>query len=234
VIIPGLGSGVEIRHHCWSAVHRSLQAAVHESDGDARPCLWPDSHRDRDRLADIDACSPKPARARSNAALWVTGLPRTGGFETDGSAVTLENQNIVPNSIYRPNQPALGVRAPEAMYLGEDLCFSGVMEKEVKCGAILRFIRVHPEHEFYEPPGNAGIVVEPEMGKSFEIKPGDSGSPVWDAATNALVGVVSAGVGNEATERSTLAPVLGLPIKHPGRAPGILSALGGELKIELE
>lgn len=106
------------------------------------------------------------------------------------------------------------------------------MEKEVKCGPILRFVPIHAEHQAYEPPGNNGIVVEPEMGKNFETKDGDSGSPVWDATTKALVGVVSAGGG--ATGRPTVAPILGLPIKHPARAPGILSALGGELKIELE
>jgi YD repeat-containing protein len=159
-----------------------------------------------------------------------TGLPRTGGYETDGAAMVFENPNLVPNAIFRPNRPTLAVQAPAPIHVGDVLCFSGVTTGDIKCGPVLTYRGWRPRHDPREPSGPTGVLFSAEMGKPFDTSPGDSGSPVWDAQTKAIVGLVS---GSRTNGRSVVAPMLQLPIKNPGnRAPGILSAVGGDLTIE--
>jgi sugar lactone lactonase YvrE len=158
-----------------------------------------------------------------------SGLPRTGGYETDGSAVVLENPNIVPNAIFRPYRQPLAFGPPEVI-TNNTLCFSGVKTGDIKCGPVLAYCGWRPQRKPQEPSGPLGVLWSAEMGKPFETEAGDSGAPVWDAKTKAIVGVVS---GSRVNGRSMVAPLLPLAMKNStNRAPGILAAVGGDLTVE--
>jgi YD repeat-containing protein len=143
------------------------------------------------------------------------------GISTDGLAIRVKAENLVPHGIYGTGGKLVPYKAATKARNGNHVCYSGGKSHRVSCGRVVgRKLVLFP----YEVHGLLKIARIGAYKVRFN-KPGikgDSGSPVWNRRTHAAIGVISGGL--KKVELVT-------PLLHPKRlnledAPGILHAPG--------
>jgi sugar lactone lactonase YvrE len=137
--------------------------------------------------------------------------------EADIEAIRMEEPNWAPRWLFLSSLSAHKFGPATFPEIGKTLCMSGKESRRVSCGPVLG----DPEEAWYEEEerGTTGkLWLIPVHMHAID---GDSGSPVWDAATGDAVGVVSGGPeGND--NRTIVQPLRPWP-EHESQVAGGLS-----------
>ncbi len=154
---------------------------------------------------------------------WIGKVARTSfreheHYEEDAEAIRLQDY-APPRYIYRATRQPLAVHEAGYIRPGKTLCFSGITSGQVKCGTAVG-VRAISLKQPDNPHHGRELAIQFEK-ESLE---GDSGSPVWDAKTREIVGILGEGEGNQTYAAPLLQP-RGFPAY---KAPGVLNALNAE------
>lgn len=145
-----------------------------------------------------------------------TGLPLGGQhYETDGSAVRLEDGGLMPYYIYLTGQAPKPVGPAGTAMHGETLCFSGAKTNRRRCGEMVG-VRVRQT----PTPGRQLFIIT-----RFAGLHGDSGAPVWSPRTGQSVGLLSGGP-HDGRVKDWVTPLVLPRGQSPEKVPGILNAPG--------
>jgi len=146
-----------------------------------------------------------------------TGLPRGGQhYETDGSAIKLNDGGLMPYHIYVNDQDLKPVEPAGTAKHGQILCFSGTATNQRKCGEMVG-VRVRKTHN----PGRQLFIITRFAGVS-----GDSGAPVWIPRTGRSIGLVSGGPNIPGLYKDWVTPLVVPRGQDAAKVPGILNAPG--------
>jgi YD repeat-containing protein len=182
--------------------------------------VWRNTYDGDDEFPFDDAGKSEVGRIRRSALQYL----EAGDVRTDGAAIRITQDGIVPQAIWGWDGQALPTKPAGRARKGNVVCYSGALSKNVACGKIVaRSLNWHPEGA---PFGLAGYWVRFPSGK--HPVEGDSGSPVWNLRTGASIGLVSAGRPEDSLEETLVAPLLHPPNMLANRVPGILHHLGME------
>jgi hypothetical protein len=133
---------------------------------------------------------------------------RPQSFDTDASAVRIDDPAIAPRRIYAAPGPSIDVAGAVAPRRGMRVCQSGRASNTVDCGRIT----TGPVRVEYMGQKTLQFCYEGALAEF-----GDSGGPVWKQGTHLAVGLITAGsvdsLGNPRDE-GCLTPLLPVP-GHP-------------------
>ncbi len=105
---------------------------------------------------------------------------------TDVLAIRLNADGLAPHKIYGHDGKRPPIVPPTVAGRGQRLCVSGAESNRVRCGNVVGIKHVY----FEDLKEKQGVLIVDNL----STIDGDSGAPVWNARTGALVGSLSGGV----------------------------------------
>jgi tripartite motif-containing protein 71 len=164
----------------------------------------------------IDSLTERSANPENINPVKIGQVTRSGFFgsswRTDAEAIKVEN-GVAPREIYLDGGGSVRVESPAKAYIGDILCFSGMITNTTKCKAVVATRTV-----------DFGFKIKMYV-VAFADQDGDSGAPVWNRRTKAAVGIVS-GHFKKQPNLTYVTPLLSMPHVSSTKAPGALRAPG--------
>lgn len=182
--------------HCAPQIGKEVWRA--EYDGDAYPAPFSDAGKDEGGRV-----------ARTGMT-----LDEYWGARTDGSAIRVSQAGVAPGGKWVWNDETRPTRAPGRAKVGNTVCYSGAISKQVACGEIVARSYGYRDPELWFALGGYWV----KFREDRRPQHGDSGGPVWNLRTGKSIGLVSAGRGGS----DHLSETLVVPLVHPPNMPSHL------------